>query len=1024
MKMISNALAASLATLALSAGYANTFTLVSLSGDAADGAENETYESFSIPSINESGNVAFGARFSNPEVEAAFVDVVKPLFESTCVQCHGESGIQQHNFDLTHIENVQELLLRPQRIQNIRNRINNTNNPMPPLSEPQLGAETKTQVLASLDLMIEVASRDFADMDSALLYDDGQVVAVSSLAAEAELLSSARSIIATEESGIALIGTLDQDETELVLTANADTQTVNVITSGDADPLVDFSGTLDSSRNHQIFGSLNASPGNAFSFWSRLRDGNDPDASGIWIVDTTSPVAPLNGQRLLAIGGSTANGGSLTIDFPVTASANETGESALLATLDDDDENDFNNGLAIWSLDSSSAATRVAQTGDTAPGSTDSFLSFGKPAIDSDGDIVFWASLLNDDEDEGLFAYSGGVLSALATSAAPVDVFGIDRTFSEFLDPVLSPSGDLAALAKEGDLRTIVRRTAGGAWSIIAQAGMQAPGAAAGITFANLSIPHINGNGQVAFQATLAGSGDGISDTTDGGTWAVDSNGVLALVAREGDTIDVRPDFPATIASTAIGGFNTANQLALNYQFTNGATAIAIVGVEDVPPPAISLQPASETSYDGETVTLSVEVDGQGPFEYQWKKDGVDIDGANDSQLVIDNASGANDGDYTVTVTSTAGSVQSQVASLTIEGLPDIPAFVEQPLGDIAFRGTQAVLDARAVSNTAITYQWYFEDQPIAGATGDTLSINPADTDDEGTYHVVATSAGGSTESAPSELLVTDKRLFNIAARARVGTDANVLIAGFVVIGPEPKQVLIRGIGPSLVDFGVTDPLLQPRLEIYNSSGELIHSNEGWQTNADPDEILEVGAKVGAGGTLVPDDTALVVTLEEGLYTAIVRGRNGTTGVALVETFEVEENLTRMINISSRAFVGTGADVVIPGFVVRGDVRSRVLIRAVGPSLEDQGVSGFLAHPVIRVHNAAGEVVATNDGWRNLWDPSEITEVSAQVGAFALDPDGDDAAIILELEPDLYTVVTSGENQTTGVALVEVYAVP
>jgi hypothetical protein len=251
------------------------------------------------------------------------------------------------------------------------------------------------------------------------------------------------------------------------------------------------------------------------------------------------------------------------------------------------------------------------------------------------------------------------------------------------------------------------------------------------------------------------------------------------------------------------------------------------------------------------------------------------------------------------------------------------------------------------------------------------------------------------------------------------------LIAGFVVIGPDPKEILVRGIGPSLIENGIDDPLLKPRLEIYNSASELIFSNEGWAENEDPDAIVAASQLVGAGGrNLHDDDTALLVELEQGLYTAIVRGQDNSTGVALVEAFEIEENFTRMINLSSRALVGTGADVVIPGFVVQGDLPSRVLIRAVGPSLENQGVAGFLANPQITVYDIAGTPIESNDGWLNLWDPSQITEASQLVGAFPLNEDSEDAAIIMDLEPGLYTVIASGENGTTGVALVELYAIP
>ncbi len=1037
MKTIQNAFLVSALLFLASSGFSNTFTLVSLSGDDAGTTTPQTIGSFSNPSINEAGQVAFGGQFVDTEINSTFEDRINPVFQSNCVTCHGEGGDSQQNFDLTEIQNSKDLILRPQRIQTIINRVSSTgNNVMPPNTEPPLDEQSKAELISSLNLLLAEASKSPEIVDAAFQFDNGQLYTVGAvgettdIAGESGQFESIRSVVSTGGADIAFIATLENhslNATDLVLTANANSQAPQLHVHGSTAPLVEPSGTLDNSRRHQIFGSLTALRGNAFSFWSRLRMGQNPDESGIWLVDLESVEAPLFGQRLLAIGGVAPSGGPLTLESPISASLNDSLEAALLSTIEDGDENDFNNEQGIWKLDSNSSATLIVKTGDTAPGSSDTFLSLGRPEIDNAGNVVFWASLLNQGEVEGLYQDSGGNLVALATSDTAIDVFGTLRTFSGFMDPVVNGNGDLAVLATEVEenLQTILSRSANGVWSIVAQSGMQSPGTPLGVYFQAFSLPRINASGQVAFQATLTGAGDAISDTTDSGTWATDSNGVLSLVAREGDTFEVKPGFPATVSSISIGGFNAAGQLALNYSFTNGAEAIGIVQVDDVPPPVISNQPNETTSFDGESFVLSVEVTGQGPFEYQWIKDGEEITGATNSTLEVSNASTVDDGNYTVIVTSPSGSITSEIAGVSIQSLPDAPVFVAHPLGDIALRGTLAVLDARAVSNTSVTYQWYQDNEPIAGETGSVLSINPADNIHEGTYHVVATSGGGSATSESAEILVTDKRLYNIAARARVGTGSNVLIAGFVVIGPDPKEVLIRGIGPSLANDSVDDPLMQPRLELYNSASELIYSNDKWGDNADPDAILAASQAVGAGSrTLDPNDTALLVELEQGLYTAIVRGQNGTTGVALVEAFEVEQNLTRMLNISARALVGTGTEVVIPGFVVQGDLPSRVLIRAVGPSLESSGVAGVLAHPEIRVHDINGTPIAFNDGWQNLWDPSEITTASELVGAFPLDEGSDDAAMIIELEPGLYTVVTSGENLTTGVALVEVYALP
>lgn len=952
MKTIQTAIFASICSLFYSSGFSNTFTLVSLSSDPVEILSSGIIESYSLPQINEAGQVGFSVLLGGSTIEDA------TLFDAI---------LQFDNGQLSLLASSHESV--------------------------SIGGES-------------VDFEGFRDLD---------------------IMS---------DSSVAFIGKVDRSSNlpllEYVLSGSLrgdpPLPSFEFHASSSGSPVIDFEGGLDPVRRHQIFASPKSADATAFSFLSRLQSGDNPDQTGIWIAERPAlETDPLPTLKLAALGRMATKGGSLTVDRPVALSLNASLEGALLATTEDSDENDFNNPQAIWALDSNVDSTLVAKTGDLAPDSSANFAAFGKPAIDGNADIYFWANLVDDQDEEGLFQYSGGSLSSIAISSLPIEVFGTDRNFTGFLDPVVSPAGDLAVLATEAEnnLQTLLLRSSDGTWSIIAQTGMQAPGANAGAVYDMLSLPRINGAGQIAFQATLTGSGDAISDTTNSGVWATDLNGAVSLVAREGDTIDVKPGFPATIDVATIGGFNSSGELALRYAFTNGAKAIGIVRVEEVGPPAISSQPSGMTSYDGESFTLTVEASGQGPFEYQWSKDGEPIVGAVSSSLEIENASTADDGDYQVTVFSPSGSTTSSVASISIQSLPNQPVFVSQPLGDIALRGTEAVLDARAVSNTTVTYQWYLNDEPISAETSSVLRINPADYDDEGTYHVVATSGGGSATSASAEILVTDKRLFNIAARARVGTGANVLITGFVVIGPDPKEVLIRGIGPSLANDGIEDPLLQPRLELYNSANELIYSNDAWGDNPDPDAILSASQVVGAGQrSLDANDTAMLVELEQGLYTAIVRGQDDTTGVALLEAFEVEQNLTRMLNISARALVGTGTEVVIPGFVVQGDIPSRVLIRAVGPTLANKGVAGILAHPQIRVHDINGTPIAYNDGWQNLWNPDEVAEASALVGAFPLDEGSDDAALILDLEPGLYTVVTTGENLTTGVALVEVYSIP
>lgn len=1034
MKTMKKVLLFSASVLLACSALSNTYRLVSLTGDSAGEEGSPTLEAFSTPRINDLGQVAFGARFTAPELSSDFDQFLQPLFEESCYKCHGEGGRRQPNLDLSQIQSAYDLLIRPGALTALRNRINN--NSMPPEGETPLDPETKAQALDTLDSLIEVASLGDTHMDAALQFENGQtsILAQTGQAIDVDgaqvTLDSIRGVALTGDSDVAFVGN-DANANDVLLSASLRgdpaspdfTQHITTLQQ----PIVDFEGTTDNSRRYQLIGNPRNLDSQAFSFISRLREGRNPDASGFYIVEL--PAHETDGLpviRLAALGGIAPNGGSTILGKPIALSVNASLESALLASIEDGDESENNDEYGIWHLDAASAATLIAQTGETAPDSTDAFSAFGSPALDGDGNVFFWASLLNASEEEALYRYDG-TLSTLATSAGAIDIFGNSNSFDSFFDPVVSAAGDLAVLAQKpnDEGKAILLRNAAGEWSIVAETGMIAPGTFGGVVFDSFSFPRINEAGQVAFQAMLSGQGDAISDTTDSGIWALDSNGVLSLVQREGDTFEAREGLVATVDGFEIGGFNASGQLAIRSVFTNGANAVAVIDVEDVPPPAIAEQPSSQSSSDGENLTLAVQATGQGPFEYQWKKDGIDIEGATNESLSIDNASSSNDGNYTVVVFSSAGSTESAVASISVQALPEAPVFVDQPLGDIALIGATATLDARAVSTSSVSYQWYVDDQLIEGATSDTLEISPATSDDEGTYHVVATSEGGSANSLDAEVLITDKRLYNVAARSRVGTGANVLIAGFVVIGPEPKQILIRGIGPGLPDS--LERLMAPRLELYNGANELIYSNEAWDIGNDPNEMLAAAIAVGAGDPQNPfsaGDTALLVELEQGLYTAIVSSQDGTSGIALVDAFEVSGELSKMINVSARAYVGVGAEVVIPGFVLDGDLPSQVLIRAIGPGLTERGVAGALQFPRIRVYDIAGNQIASNDGWGNLWDPSTISTASEIVGASPLSEGSEDAALVLDLDPGLYTVQASGEDNTTGVALIEVFAIP
>jgi hypothetical protein len=273
--------------------------------------------------------------------------------------------------------------------------------------------------------------------------------------------------------------------------------------------------------------------------------------------------------------------------------------------------------------------------------------------------------------------------------------------------------------------------------------------------------------------------------------------------------------------------------------------------------------------------------------------------------------------------------------------------------------------------------------------------------------------------------MVNSSRLINISTRAQVGTGGNILIPGFVIGGSGMETLLIRADGPSLTAFGVSGVLAQPSLSVTNSAGTVVASNTGWGSNTNSSLIASTAVAVGAFALASGSaDCALIVSLPPGAYTVQVSGAGNTTGVALAEVYEVSSNGTRLINISTRAPVGTGSNILIPGFVIGGSGNEELLVRADGPSLTSFGVTGVLAQPSLTVINNTGTTVASNSSWGTNSNSSQIASTAASVGAFALTSGSADSATIVNLTPGAYTMQVSGVNNSIGIALAEVYEVP
>lgn len=270
-------------------------------------------------------------------------------------------------------------------------------------------------------------------------------------------------------------------------------------------------------------------------------------------------------------------------------------------------------------------------------------------------------------------------------------------------------------------------------------------------------------------------------------------------------------------------------------------------------------------------------------------------------------------------------------------------------------------------------------------------------------------------------------RVINLSTRAQVGINGDVLIAGFIINGSAPKRMLIRAVGPTLSRFGVDGLLANPSLRIVTLTGGLtMASNDDWSATADIPELLATQARIGAFPLFENSrDAAVLVTLPPGAYTAVVSGVNDTTGVALAEIWEVDNTTpNQLINISARAFVGTGAKVLIPGIIVSGNTPKKFLVRAVGPGLTQFSVPGVLADPKLEVMNSAQQVIAANDDWSISDNLAETRSVSQTLNVFALGQNSKDAVAVVTLSPGNHTIVVQGVGSATGVALVEVFQVP
>jgi len=476
----------------------------------------------------------------------------------------------------------------------------------------------------------------------------------------------------------------------------------------------------------------------------------------------------------------------------------------------------------------------------------------------------------------------------------------------------------------------------------------------------------------------------------------------------------------------------TQIQLTASNSFGTG-TATLTLTVQPAPPGPVIASGTSITARTGVPFSFEVFTTG-GSATARLSATGLPPGLSVDPVTGIISGIPTTDGSFGVTLTVTDGGVTNTFTlELTFTSDPAIPVIIsprETTLAAGQFFTYTIVAPSSNQSGTTFS---------LIGTLPSGLVFDAATGTISGTYNshfqnggallgnvqLIATNSSGTATSTLNFFQQVSSTAKNISTRLAVGTGDNVLIGGIIIQGNAPKKVIIRAIGPELTQYGVPGALQDPFLELHDVSGALIGQNDNWGTTIQggvitSDQVAEIQASGLAPGD--SHESAIIATLQPGNYTAIIRGEpDGTTGVALVEVYDlgtasldVSSN-AQLGNISTRGLVQTGDNVMIGGFIVRGDMPATVIVRAIGPSLTAYGVPGALQDPTLELHDGTGAVIGSNDNWRD--DPG-----AAQIQADNLAPsDPRESATIVTLAPGNYTAIVRGTNDTTGVALVEAF---
>jgi Divergent InlB B-repeat domain len=388
---------------------------------------------------------------------------------------------------------------------------------------------------------------------------------------------------------------------------------------------------------------------------------------------------------------------------------------------------------------------------------------------------------------------------------------------------------------------------------------------------------------------------------------------------------------------------------------------------------------------------------------------GIDVanDGGNQGQPITVRL-------YTNNGAAFPGGSRVQIAGTTINVLDQTQTILNVPLAATVPAGTsQLVMEVFSPSGIAAGNSFFIGSNAAAqtgtsyASSADCGNPTPTDTANLGlpNMHIVLNIQGNCNSAPPPQAL-------NIATRLPVQLGDGAMIGGFIINGNDAKTVVLRGIGPSLANVGLTNVLDDPVLELHASNGALILQNDNWRDTQET-QIQNSG--------LQPSDNreaAIIATLQPGAYTGILTGKNQTTGVGLVEFYDTNPAANSQLrNLSTRGLVQASNNVMIGGFILSGQTgTTRVAIRGIGPSLSQAGLSNVLANPTLELHDGNGATLVSNDNWGD----DQASAASLTANGLALS-NSLESGIFTTLSPGPYTAILAGNNGGTGIGLVEVY---